>query len=263
MLMVKELNAQHIHSANYNSFAGKRGDLSESGYKGYAEKIQNWDISEEKKQKLLDELYKKWSEILKYEAQHVSVMVAGPARYNAKKLDKGDRILELSAQFVDWFKGLEKQVVKPDKSDKATKIIQMIELWDNREGYVEAQMVLSEVLRLASVDSQKFIEYFEKLQPKYKWRKNTNAYKLYEKHKAGEVQEVKKEIIFENADYTAFTEGDRAYIKFTMKPQRQLIVALKSRKWWWNARVNAWSTYLNKLDSDWVKGLSIQYQKYI
>lgn len=262
-LILKELNKEHVRSANYNSFGGKRGDLEVSSYESYAEKIKNWNILDEKKQKLLDELHKKFSEMLKYSAQHVSVMVAGPAKYNAKRLDKSDKILQLSSEFCDWFKNLERQIQELKDSDKATRIIRMIELWDSRDGYVEKQMVLSELMKLSTVDSEKFVEYFEKLLPKYNWRKNTNAYKLYLKHKAGEVQEVRKEIIFENADYTAYTEGERAYIKFTTKPQRQLIVALKSRKWWWDARESAWSTYLNKLDMEWITNLSEKYSKYI
>ena len=75
--------------------------------------------------------------------------------------------------------------------------------------------------------------------------------------------EIKKEIFFEDENLTAYTEGDRAYIKFIMRPQRQLIVALKSRKWWWNSTKKAWSTYLNKLDKEWVSTISERYSKYI
>ena len=100
MAVVKELNTDLVHQANYNSMGGKRGDLSDASYKGCAEKILSWPVSEEKKQKLLDKLHEKCSEILKYEAQHVSVMVAGPARYNPRKLDKSDRILELSSELT-------------------------------------------------------------------------------------------------------------------------------------------------------------------
>ena len=89
MAMVKKLSEGMIKSANYNSMMGKRGDLSKADYEAYAEKILSWPVSEEKKQKLLDKLYEKWSEILKYEAQHVSVAVAGPARYNSRKLEIG------------------------------------------------------------------------------------------------------------------------------------------------------------------------------
>lgn len=68
MAVVKKLSEEKIKSANYNSMMGKRGDLSKADYETYAEKILSWPVSEEKKQKLLDKLYEKWSEILKYEA---------------------------------------------------------------------------------------------------------------------------------------------------------------------------------------------------
>lgn len=122
MAVVKKLSEEKIKSANYNSMMGKRGDLSKADYETYAEKILSWPVSEEKKQKLLDKLYEKWSEILKYEAQHVSVAVAGPARYNPRKLDKSDKILELSAAVSNWFRDLEEQIRQGQKkNDKAEK----------------------------------------------------------------------------------------------------------------------------------------------
>ena len=81
--------------------------------------------------------------------------------------------------------------------------------------------------------------------------------------KEGKVKEIRKEVFFEDANLTAYTEGDRAYIHFTMRPARQLIVALKSRKWWWNSGRGAWSTYLDRLDREWVAGISTQYAKYV
>ena len=92
-IAVKELNKDLIHRANSNSFGGKRGDISEHEYQVYVERVLSWPISEEKKQSILDKLHEKWSEMLKYEAQHVIVMVAGPAKYNSRKLDKSDKIL--------------------------------------------------------------------------------------------------------------------------------------------------------------------------
>lgn len=76
-IAVKELNKDLIHRANSNSFGGKRGDISEHEYQVYVERVLSWPISDEKKQSILDKLHEKWSEMLKYEAQHVSVMVAG------------------------------------------------------------------------------------------------------------------------------------------------------------------------------------------
>ena len=129
MAVVKELNADLVHQANYNSMGGKRGDLSDASYKECVEKILSWPVSEEKKQKLLDKLYEKRSEILKYEAQHVSVMVAGPSRYNPRKLDKSDRIIELTSALFQWFKDLEEQVQESQrKNNKAESLLKTIEL---------------------------------------------------------------------------------------------------------------------------------------
>ena len=87
-MKVKELDKKLIEIANSHSFNGNRGDLREMSYKNDVRMIMNWDISDNKKQTILDKLYDKNMEILKYEAQFISVMVAGPARYNSKKFEK-------------------------------------------------------------------------------------------------------------------------------------------------------------------------------
>lgn len=84
-MIIKELNKEIINRANSVSFNGTRGMHSEQDYKTYANAILGLPVSEEKKQKLLDILFNKWEKLIKYEAQHVSVMVAGPSKYNAKK----------------------------------------------------------------------------------------------------------------------------------------------------------------------------------
>lgn len=260
-LIVRELNKQHIHMANDNSMMGTRGDSSAHDYEVYAEKIKAFPISDEKKQKLLDTLYEKWSKKLTYEAQSVSWAVAGPAKYNAKKLDKSDRILELSAEIVSWMKGLEEQV-KQGTRDTSTDP----EWLEERIRTIEARPPLdptAELAEMATIDNARFIRLFEELYPKHKWRKNSNIYKLYLYSKEGKVKEIKRETFFEDANFTAYREGDRAYIRFIMRPKQQLIVALKSRGWWWNSRQEAWSTYLDRVDEEWVKGISTQYEKYI
>lgn len=87
--------------------------------------------------------------------------------------------------------------------------------------------------------------------------------KLYQKSVSGEIKEIKKEVFFEDENLTAYTEADRAYIKFLMRPKRQLMVALKRRGYWWNSRKNAWSTYLDRLDREWVSAISTRYSEYI
>ena len=120
-----------------------------------------------------------------------------------------------------------------------------------------------DIMSLATIDNKKFIEVYEQYYPTFKWRKNSNIYKLYQASLAGEIKEIKKEIIFEDENLEAYIKGDRAYIKFMMKPQRQLIYALKSRKWWWNTYENAWSTYLDRIDKEWISSISERYQKYL
>lgn len=259
MANIKALNEDLIHRANSVSFHGTRGDLSKREYMGYAEKILNWSISDEKKQKLLDKLYDKWTEILGQEAQHVSVMVAGPAKYNSQKLDHSDRILKLSSEFVDWFEDLEEQVKRGRMEDGEIEyLIGMVDFC--RESSLDPSSYL---VKLAMKDRNTFIKYYEELYPIYKWRKNSNIVKLYNYAKDGKLAEVKKEVFFEDENLTAFTEGDRVYIKFIMRPKRQLIVALKSRGYWWNSGKSAWSTYPNRLDKGWIESISSRYGQYL
>lgn len=259
-LTVKELDENLVQQANSNSFNGTRGNSSKKEYHCYADKILSWNISDEKKRKLLDKLYEKWSVLISHEARHVSVMVAGPSKYNAKKLDHSDKILELMSDFCNWFKDLEKQVEQSSKSvDEVKRLVEMIEFCDKRDELRPDSWLID----LAVIAPDKFLELFEKHYPKYKWRKNSNLYKLYEAAKSGKLVANTRETFFEDANFTAYRYKDRAFIKFTMRPQRQLIVALKSRGWWWNSHEGAWSTYLNKVDEVWVAGISAQYAKYI
>lgn len=260
-LEIKELDKDLINRANNNSMFGTRGNSSAQSYKSYIDEVLSWDIPNNKKQKLLDKLYEKYSEILKLEAQHVSVMVAGPARYNSKRLDKSDQILQKSHEFYTWFENLEEQI-KDSKVDtsarKIERIMGMIKFcierdFDPREHLVE----------LAYLDNKKFLELYEKYYPKFKWRKNSIIFKVYAQSLNGEIKEIKKEIIYEDENFTAYILGDRAYIKFPMKIQRQLIVALKSRKWWWNSNEKAWSTYLDRVDKEWISSISTRYAQYL
>ena len=81
--------------------------------------------------------------------------------------------------------------------------------------------------------------------------------------KEGKLANLNRQKFFEDENLVAYTMGDRAYIKFVMKPRQQLIVALKSRKWWWNSYEEAWSTYLDKLDKEWVQNISTRYADYV
>lgn len=257
---IKPLDVSLVHQANMNSQGGRRGEFSVGRYEDYCKKVLGWNISDEKKLKILDKVYSKCSELLRYEAQHVSWAVAGPANYNAKKMDRSDTALRLSADLSEWFGNVERQVLDATKPDnKREQILKRIDFLDSRPE-LDPTASLAE---LAMVDNAKFIELFEAMVGKYRWRKNSNIYKLYLASKDGKVKEIRQEVFFEDGNLTAYIEGDRAYIRFIMKPARQLMVALKSRGWWWNSGKRAWSTYLDRLDKEWVSGISTQYAKYI
>lgn len=257
---IKQLDKQLIDRANSNSFY-ERGKHCEETYKSYINEVLEWKIPDTKKQKILDQLYIKYSKILNYEAQHVPVMVAGPANYNHKKLDKSDQIMQASQEFSTWFDDLRKQVKNSKEESKETKVKYIV---DGIERLIKLKLdPTKDIMSLANIDNKKFIELYEKYYPTFKWRKNSNIFKLYTVSLNGEVKEIKKEVFFEDENLTAYIEGDRAYIKFLMRIQRPLIVALKSRKWWWNSYKEAWSTYPNRVDKEWVSSISEKYSKYL
>ena len=262
MLNIKELDKIQLQRANNVSFNNDRGNIREKIYKSCVNEILEWNISEVKKQKILDRLYQKNMEILKYEAIFVSVIVAGPAKYNGAKRDKeADKIMELSSDFNVWFSNLEKQYKnfkKPSKEDsikkKVAEIMQLHKLGLD---------IKNELIELSNIDNKKFIELFEKFNQIYKWKKNTIIYKVYIASKNGEIKEKKEEILFEDENFTAYLKNDRVFIKFIFKPQAQLKFALKKKGYWWNSREKSWSTYPSRLDMEWVKSISSKYEKYI
>lgn len=258
-ITIRPLNKDQIQRANSNSMTGKRGDISAHDYEVYCNKVLSWPISDEKKESILAKIYEKWSVMLKHEAQHVSVMVAGPSGYNAKRLDHGDKILSLASDFCNWFEGLERQIEESSREfSKRDHHLDMAK-WCAEQGYDPRE----HLAQLAPLDPEEFIRLYEEYQPKYKWRKNTTVAKLYEAARAGTLKKITREVIFESADYKAYTEGDRVFIKFTMRPKRQLHVALKSRGYWWNNQVDAYSTYLKKLDREWIESIGERYKAYL
>ena len=48
-----------------------------------------------------------------------------------------------------------------------------------------------------------------------------------------------------------------------MKCKPQLIYALKKKGWWWNTYKGAWSTYLDRVDVEWIKNISEKYEEYL
>ena len=87
------LDSNLIHLANYNSFNGNRGNLSNESYQAYGKEILEWPIADGKKRKLLDELYKRYSKILKYESLLFKICPPSKAP-NARCIKKPGLVVE-------------------------------------------------------------------------------------------------------------------------------------------------------------------------
>ena len=59
---IKELDKGLIHQANSNSMGGQRGDISAHEYEVYCQKVMSWNIPDGRKQKIVDQIYTRWSE---------------------------------------------------------------------------------------------------------------------------------------------------------------------------------------------------------
>lgn len=180
-----------------------------------------------------------------------------PQSITQKKLDKSDKIIEMYSEISRWWDSIQDQIKQSSNENNESEQLKKEIKWLFDEG-LNANVKFT---KLAEINKEEFKKLFEELNVKKPFRKNSIIYKLYEN--IDNIEEKKKKIIFENADFTAYTEGGRGYIKFVMRPKRQLIVALKSRGWWWNSYKNAWSTYENKVDTEWIKSISERYADYI
>lgn len=200
---IKELDKSLIHRANSNSMSGQRGDISAHEYEVYCQKVMSWNIPDSRKQKIVDQIYTRWSEQLRHEAAHVSVAVAGPARYNAKKLDHSDTILRLSSEFVEWFNGLQEQVWQGRIEDKDAK--EIARLVDDIKFCIERPTLnpTASLCELANKDPELFMEYYEKLHEKYRWRKNSVIAKLYAAGKEGKLANLNRQKFFEDENFVA------------------------------------------------------------
>lgn len=177
MLEIKDLDEHLIHLANHHSTSGKRGDICNSSYQFYSGKVSSWNIPEVKRQQLLNETYEMWSKIMTYEAAKYS---NGSSTVSSVKgqPDKDNIILQLSSEFVFWFKETEDKFIKGDSTNEdETVCIRRIELCLSDKRYDPTP----HLLQLAAINNRKFIEYFENLFSLYKWKKNSKIYKLYRK----------------------------------------------------------------------------------
>lgn len=255
---IKQLNETLIERANNNSFFSHRGDHAKSYYERNINTILSLPISDEKKEKYCEKLYNLHSKLLNYESQHVSVMVAGGSNYDAKKLDKSEQIFKLNNEISNFIEDLKEQTSKSEPKSEVEKLSDSIKYFYAMKC---PSLANTDWKKLVKIDKIAFIELYKSLDTIYGIKKNTVPYKLY--MSLDEIEEQKYEIVFEDQNYKLFVEGERAYISFILRPQRQLIVALKSRGWWWNSRKSCWSTYIYKLDKEWASNLSEKYKKYI
>lgn len=273
-IKIPELSADLISQANANSHYD-RGTGSERDYKAYANTILSMDISDNKKEKLLCDLKKRWDKLLGYQAAWVPWTVAGPARYNAKKLDKGDQVLNTRKEISDWFEGVERSIKNSksqykddDRNRKAKREEEYFNMAVEKGWYSTPTSIANGLAAIAPHDPQRFVELYEQYSKKYKFRKNTTAAKLYEQTKAGKYKGAKKpEKLHETENLNTYKKtiqaGERVFMKFTTRPKPQLIYALKKRGWHWNANESAWSIDTKKYDEKFVKGIDENYKKYL
>lgn len=252
---IKELNTELIKSANSNSMSGKRGDTTNADYISYCEKVISWHLSERKTQKLLDKIYAYFSRSIALEASHVSVAVAGASNYNAKKLDKSDAILRTASDFCEWFHDLEDQINR--KPVEWRNFLMKEITWGVEGGYD----VKRQWRQLAARYPMEFQTLYETLDERHHFAKTSVAYKIY--HGIEKVEEIKRITIFESPDYSVFSEAGYIYIRFRLKPSRQLIVALKSRKFTWYSDELAWRAPYDAERRNWACFLVDNYADYI
>lgn len=252
---IKELNENLIRQANNNSFGGMRGDLEVQAYKAYCEKVISWKLSERKTQKIINKIYDRFSKVLSLDAQHVSVAVAGGSNYNAKKLDKSDKILANSAEFCEWFDDLEDQATKKPFS-KIEWLIKEI-IWGTSGEY----SVVKQWKELAARSRKDFEILYEELSKKYGFKKTSIPYKIY--HNLLEIEEITQCPIYSDDDFSVYEEQGKICIKFRMKPEGQLLFALRSKHFSYVPSERIWKANSNSELIEWSKTIAEQYEKYI
>ncbi len=296
----RNLSEQQIRFANYNSFYDK-GNNHQKAYEAYRRDIEFSGLSEKQKQRLLDQLYKRYEPILRYDSQWVSPMVSGPANYPQAKMDRiMNSMMKANDDFLAWWNSIEPTLNKSYKTDdknieedksKSVKEIKekfyarynsLLQKMDEKEkdekdlkydmDAILAQYYVSDALK---VDTELYKELFNKLNDLCHFSKNSNFYKTYKKVELNELsaekiqeQEAKEnEVLFKCADYEIsklkIRAGNRIAIKFAFKVKPQLIYALKKRGYTWYSYGGCWICRPEKFDIEWAKNISKQYEKYL
>lgn len=253
---IPDLNKQHIEQANMNSYGGKRGDIAAHEYETYCNRVLSWGLSERKTQRIIDKVYQYFARSLSLDSQHVSVAVAGGSNYNAKRLDKSDQILRTSSEFCEWFSEIEEQAAKKPYS-RVEWLVKSI-TWGVCGGYA----VNKEWKELAGRSRKDFVLLYDKLAANCgEFKKTSIPYKIY--HGLLVVEDITESPIYEDGDFRAYEEQGKICIAFRMKPQRQLIVALKARRFAWVAAYGLWKADATEELTEWVKTIAERYEQWI
>lgn len=255
-ITIKELNQEQIRQANNNSFGGKRGDITAHEYEVYCNRVVSWKLSEKKTQKIIDKVHEYFVRRLSLDSQHVSVAVAGASNYNARRLDKSDQIISVASDFVDWFKEIEEQATKKPYS-RIEWLVKSI-IWGVSGDYP----VNKEWKELAGRSRKDFEILYDELVKKYgEFKKTSIPYKIH--HNLIDVEQITQAPIYADDDFCAYEEQGKICISFRLKPQRQMIVALKSRHFVWVAAHDVWKATASEDLTAWVKTIAERYEQYI
>lgn len=255
-ITIRELNQEQIKQANNSSFSGKRGDSTVNDYKEYCSRVVSWKLSEKKTQNILDKVYEYFARMLSLESQHVSVAVAGGSNYNAKRLDKSDKILSVSCGFVDWFREIEDEATKK-KYSRVEWLVKNI-IWGVTGNYP----VNKEWKELAGRSREDFEILYDELEKRNgEFKKTTTPYKIH--HGLIEVEQITQAPIYADEDVCAYEEQGKICISFRMKPQRQVIVALKARKFVWVASHEVWKATATEELKEWAGTIHERYEQYL
>lgn len=289
----RNLSEVQVTYANNNSFFNK-GSKRKQEYENYRRKIEFSSLSEKQKQKLLDQLYKKYQPILKYDSEWVSPMVSGPAKYPQAKMDRiYNSMMNAEKEFYKWWDNVDTVINNSNKpknktADKSNEIKAIKESFNNyyqkllaknddvRVKYsMESVLAQNIVLDALKVDTNLYKELFNKLNDVCNYNKNSSFYKTYKEVEKGNVssekiqaqKELDNKVIYECADYTIsnlkINAGKRIAIKFTFKIKPQLIYALKKRGYTWYSLKECWICRPENFDLEWAKNISKQYDKYL
>lgn len=253
---IKQLDQTQIEIANMNSFGGKRGDIDAREYEVYCNRVLSWGLSERKTQQIIDKVHQYFSRSLSLDAQHVSVAVAGGSNYNAKRLDKSDKIIKTGYEFCEWFTEIERQATKKTHS-RVGWLVKSIIFGVNGDYAVN-----KEWKELAGRSRKDFEILYDELTKRHgEFKKTSIPYKIY--HNLIDVEQFTKTVLYEDADFCAYEEQGKIRIAFRLNPQRQLIVALKSRHFAWVAAYEVWQATATDELREWAKTIADKYEKWI